>query len=67
MVVVFFGSYASGAFTGGDDAWVKPFAVILVVAMTLLNIAGSTVVARVQTLVVFVVAGISGPVDPQPA
>ena len=36
----------------------KPFAVLLVVAMTLLNIAGSTFVARVQSLVVFVVVGI---------
>ncbi len=58
MVAVSFGSYASSAFTGGDDTWVKPFAVILVVAMTLLNIAGSTFVARVQSLVVFVVIGI---------
>ncbi|HKO33915.1 MAG TPA: APC family permease [Candidatus Limnocylindria bacterium] len=58
MVAVSFGSYASSAFTGGDDGWVKPFAVILVVAMTLLNIAGSTFVARVQSLVVFVVVGI---------
>jgi len=58
MTAVSFGSYASSAFTGGDDAWVKPFAVILVVAMTLLNIAGSTFVARVQSLVVFVVVGI---------
>ena len=31
---------------------------ILVVAMTLLNIAGSTFVARVQSVVVFVVVGI---------
>jgi amino acid transporter len=58
MVAVSFGSYASSAFTGGDEALVKPFAVILVVAMTLLNIAGSTFVARVQSLVVFVVVGI---------
>jgi len=58
MVAVSFGSYASSAFTGGADAWVKPFAVLLVVAMTLLNIAGSTFVARVQSLVVFVVVGI---------
>jgi amino acid transporter len=60
MVAVSFGSYASSAFTGGDDSWVKPFAVILVVVMTLLNIAGSTFVARVQSLVVFVVVGILG-------
>jgi amino acid transporter len=58
MVAVSFGSYASSAFAGGDEAWIKPFAVILVVAMTLLNIAGSTFVARVQSLVVFVVVGI---------
>ena len=58
MVAVSFGSYASSAFAGGDVAWVKPFAVLLVVAMTLLNIAGSTFVARVQSLVVFVVVGI---------
>ncbi len=58
MVAVSFGSYASSAFTGGDEAWVKPFAVLLVVAMTLLNIAGSTFVARVQSVVVFVVVGI---------
>ncbi len=58
MVAVSFGSYASSAFTGGDAAWVKPFAVLLVVAMTLLNIAGSNFVARVQSLVVFVVVGI---------
>ena len=37
---------------------VKAFAVVVVVAMTALNIAGSTVVARVQSLVVFVVVGI---------
>ncbi|HEX6474049.1 MAG TPA: APC family permease [Candidatus Limnocylindria bacterium] len=60
MVAVSFGSYASSAFTGGDETWVKPFAVILVIAMTILNIAGSTFVARVQSLVVFVVVGILG-------
>ena len=58
MVAVSFGSYASSALAGGDVSWVKPFAVLLVVAMTLLNIAGSTFVARVQSLVVFVVVGI---------
>ena len=39
-------------------AAVKAFAVIVVLAMTALNIAGSTLVARVQSLVVFVVIGI---------
>ncbi|HEX5579337.1 MAG TPA: APC family permease [Candidatus Limnocylindria bacterium] len=60
MTAVSFGSYAASAFFGGDAAWIKPMAVLLVVAMTALNIAGSTFVARVQTLVVFVVVGILG-------
>jgi amino acid transporter len=37
---------------------IKLFAVVLLLAMTALNIAGSTVVARVQTVVVTVVIGI---------
>jgi amino acid transporter len=55
MVAVSFGSYASGAFTDGDEAWIKVFAVLLVLAMTALNIAGSQAVARTQTLIVYVV------------
>jgi amino acid transporter len=58
MVALSFGSYASSAFTGDDGAGVKVFAVALLVAMTALNIAGSTLVARVQSVVVFVVIGI---------
>jgi amino acid transporter len=57
MVAVSFGSYASSAFTGGD-AWVKVFAVLLVLAMTVLNSFGSKAVARTQTVVVYVVIGI---------
>jgi amino acid transporter len=60
MVAVSFGSYASSMFTNDDAAWAKVFAVLVVVAMTLLNIVGSTVVARVQTVIVFVVVGILG-------
>jgi amino acid transporter len=37
---------------------VKGFAVALVIVMTGLNIAGSTLVAKVQSLIVFVVVGI---------
>lgn len=55
MVAVSFGSYASGAFTDGNEAWIKVFAVLLVLAMTMLNIAGSQAVARTQTLIVYVV------------
>src|SRR3954464_7054603 len=55
MVAVSFGSYASEAFTDSNTAWVKVFAVLLIVVMTGLNIAGSRAVARVQTVVVVVV------------
>ncbi len=55
MVAVSFGSYASGAFADGSTGWIKAFAVLLVLAMTLLNIAGSQAVARTQTVIVYVV------------
>jgi|KBSMisStaDraftv2_1062788.scaffolds.fasta_scaffold55392_2 amino acid transporter len=55
MVAVSFGSYASDSFTDGSTAWVKVFAVLLVVVMSILNIGGSGAVARVQTVVVVVV------------
>jgi hypothetical protein len=55
MVAVSFGSYASAAFTDSSTAWIKAFAVLLVLAMTLLNIVGSQAVARTQTVIVYVV------------
>jgi amino acid transporter len=58
MVAVSFGSYASSIFSDNDANMVKVFAVLVVVATTLLNVAGSTFVARVQSLIVFVVIGI---------
>ena len=58
MVALSFGSYASSAFAGDNAAAVKVFAVALLVTMTALNIAGSTFVARVQSVVVVVVIGI---------
>jgi amino acid transporter len=58
MVAVSFGSYASGAFADHSDTWIKIFAVLVVVAMVGLNMAGSQAVARVQTTVVYVVIGI---------
>ena len=58
MVAVSFGSYASSAFAGDDPNAAKVFAVLVVVVMTVLNIAGSTIVARVQSVIVFVVVGI---------
>jgi amino acid transporter len=58
MVAVSFGSYASDIFAPGNAAVVKAFAVALVIVMTGLNVAGSTLVAKVQSLIVFVVIGI---------
>ena len=50
--------YASSAFTDGSDSWVAPFAVLLILAMTALNIVGSEAVAKAQTVIVYVVLGI---------
>ena len=58
MVAVSFGSYASDAFANRDPEWAKALAIGLVVVMTGLNVAGSTIVAKVQSLIVFVVVGI---------
>jgi amino acid transporter len=58
MVAVSFGSYASAAFADGGAGWTKTFAVLVVLAMTVLNILGSQAVARAQTIVVVVVVGI---------
>ena len=58
MVALSFGSYASTAFADGGAAATKGFAVALLIVMTGLNLAGSSVVARVQSLVVFIVIGI---------
>jgi amino acid transporter len=60
MVAVSFGSYASAAVTDSNDneAAIKAFAVLVVLAMTVLNLFGSKAVARAQTIVVYVVIGI---------
>jgi amino acid transporter len=58
MVAVSFGSYAATVVSKGDSAWIKAFAVLVLLVMTLLNIQGSQAVARAQTVVVYVVIGI---------
>jgi len=58
MVAVSFGSYASEVVAPGDPGWVKGLAIALVVVMSGLNVVGSTLVAKVQSLIVFVVVGI---------
>jgi amino acid transporter len=57
MVAVSFGSYASGAVADGSTTWIKIFAALIVLAMTVLNLLGSQAVARAQTLIVVVVIG----------
>ena len=46
MVAVSFGSYASEAVSDGNQALLKFFAVLVIAVMTLLNVVGSTAVAR---------------------
>jgi amino acid transporter len=58
MVAVSFGSYASDMFAGGSPGWAKFFAAFVIVAMTVLNVVGSGLVARAQTVIVYVVLGI---------
>jgi amino acid transporter len=57
MVASSFGSYASAAFADGSVMWTKIFAVLIIVLMTALNIVGSQLVARAQTVIVVVVIG----------
>jgi amino acid transporter len=60
MVALSFGSYAASAIEADGVAPVKAFAVALVIVMAALNVAGSQLVARVQSVIVFVVVGILG-------
>ena len=58
MVAVSFGSYASAMFTGQSAVWAKVFAALIVILMTVVNIVGSELVAKAQTIIVYVVLGI---------
>ncbi len=58
MVAVSFGSYASALFAGGNAVWVKLFAALIIIVMTVVNIVGSKLVANAQTVIVYVVLGI---------
>jgi amino acid transporter len=60
MVAVSFGSYASSMFFGSSKLGLKVSAVVVILAMTLLNVFGSQAVARAQTVIVIVVIGILG-------
>ena len=58
MVAVSFGSYASAMFAGENKVWAKVFAALIIIVMTAVNIVGSKLVARAQTVIVYVVLGI---------
>jgi amino acid transporter len=58
MVAVSFGSYASALFAGENAVWAKVFAALIIIAMTIVNVVGSGLVARAQTVIVYVVLGI---------
>ncbi|WP_370057066.1 APC family permease [Leifsonia sp. EB41] len=55
MVASSFGGYASSIVAKSDPVWTKVFAVLLIVVMSAVNAIGSTVVARVQSVIVTVV------------
>jgi amino acid transporter len=58
MVAVSFGSYASAMFAGENKIWAKVFAALIIIVMTGVNIAGSELVAKAQTVIVYIVLGI---------
>jgi len=58
MVAVSFGSYATSTFAEGNQAWTKFFAALIIIVMTGVNIVGSGLVAKAQTVIVYVVLSI---------
>jgi amino acid transporter len=58
MVAVSFGSYAASTFAEGNAVWIKVFAALIIILATAVNIIGSGLVAKAQTVVVYVVLGI---------
>ena len=55
MIAASFGGYASSIVSDGNALWSKVFAVLLIAVMSVVNAVGSTVVARVQSVIVTVV------------
>jgi amino acid transporter len=58
MVAVSFGSYAASTFAEGNAAWIKVFAALIIIVATAMNIVGSGLVAKAQTVIVYIVLGI---------
>src|SRR3974390_236191 len=58
LVAVSLGSHAASTFAEGNQAWIKVFAALIIIVMTGVNIVGSGLVARAQTVIVYVGLGI---------
>jgi amino acid transporter len=60
LVASSFGSYASSLFIGEDAAagWAKVFAAAILLVMLWLNVVGTEAVAKVQSVIVWIVVGI---------
>ena len=60
LVASSFGSYASALFIGEDApaGWAKVFAAAILLVMLWLNVVGATAVAKVQSVIVWIVVGI---------
>jgi amino acid transporter len=60
MVAVTFGGYGTTLFIGddADEIWVNVFASIIVLAMAAVNALGPQIVARAQSIIVFILLGV---------
>lgn len=58
MVSVSFGSYGSALFFDGSTAWSKVLTTAVVLVVAAVNIAGSTSIARLQTLIVLILLAV---------
>ena len=58
MVAVSFGNYASAMVAGESKVWAKLFAALIIIVMTAVNVVGSQLVARAQTVIVYIVLAI---------
>lgn len=60
MVAVSFGEYASSLLLPDDAAsvWIKVFATVVIVVMTAVNVRGSSLVDKAQSVIVVVVLGV---------
>ncbi|MFF5030443.1 APC family permease [Nocardia salmonicida] len=58
MVAVSFGSYGAALFFGDSDVWAKVLTAAVIVLVAAVNIAGSSVIGRVQTVIVLILLAV---------